>query len=87
MRNKRLICIDSSNRPSDIPLSKWIEEGREYTEVARFNGLYGTAMVQLAEVDLLPLGLPYKGFNAERFINPDPEVMHAEEVITQANFV
>ena len=29
----KLICIDDSNRPIDIPREKWVKKGNEYTPV------------------------------------------------------
>lgn len=62
-----LKCIDDKGRPADIPLSKWIKAGEYYTEHNRFLGLGGVEIVQIEEIDLIPLGTSYKGFDAKRF--------------------
>ena len=61
-----VICLDDSNRPSDIPLSAWITKGQKYTVVDAFTGFGGVLIFQLAERDLTPY-FPYKGFDAKRF--------------------
>lgn len=62
----RVKCINDSNKPSDIPDSKWVEEGTIYTVIDEFNSLpQEVDTYVLAELDLEGTG--YQGFAAGRF--------------------
>lgn len=80
----KVICIDTRNRPNEIPISVWnkLIEGEEYTviKVMKCNiqgGVYG---YELAEIDLKPYS-PYEYFGAWRFtipVEPEKEVIEEE---------
>ena len=63
-------CINNSNRPSDIPLSSWVEKDNFYTVINAFHGFGGVLIYQLEEIDLTPFP-PFKGFDASRFVEED----------------
>lgn len=73
--NIPVICIDDSNRPESIPLSKWIVAGKPYT-ITEFwilnvqNRMIG---VKLAEVNLDGCTL-YTCYQLTRFGIPIPEM-------------
>lgn len=62
------ICIDDSNRPNDIPLSKWVKEGDTYhvihATIVLPQGILG---IKLNEIDLDANCIPYTFFSANRF--------------------
>lgn len=64
------ICIDASNKPSDIPLSKWVVEGEIYN-IIYVTVLPGNPSPMLAfmlhEVDLDDSCFPYQYYSANRF--------------------
>jgi len=60
-------CINDSNRPADIPLSKWVKKGNAYTVITAYNDMNGVLLFVLEEIDLTDLNIPYKGFAAYRF--------------------
>jgi hypothetical protein len=69
----KLICINDSDRPNDIPMSKWIKKGNHYTAI-KFNkmNMQGGALgVQIEEVDLSDC-FPHTHFLASRFIPLEP---------------
>lgn len=77
----RGICIDSSNKPSKVPIEQWIEEGKVYTiikvvKMGLQDGKYG---VLLKEVQMSADCFPYEYYNADRFIPLDIRVYEAEE--------
>lgn len=62
------ICINDKNKPKEIPQSKWLKEGKEYTIVFAIVVLPQRRLgFQLAEIDLDESCLPYEFFLAERF--------------------
>tara|TARA_B110000503_G_C7029906_1_gene363541 strand:+ start:289 stop:579 length:291 start_codon:yes stop_codon:yes gene_type:complete len=65
----KLICINDSDRPNDIPTSKWIKKGNHYTAVKfnKMNMQAGALGVQLEEIDLSDC-FPHTHFLASRFV-------------------
>jgi hypothetical protein len=62
----RVKCINDSNKPSDIPNSKWVEKGIVYTVIDEYKSLpQEIDTYVLAELDLEGTG--YGGFAADRF--------------------
>ena len=37
----KILCIDDKNRPDEIPIEKWVVEGREYTPFDSLSGAMG----------------------------------------------
>ncbi|MDP2692723.1 MAG: hypothetical protein Q8O88_03745 [bacterium] len=73
-------CIDASNRPNDIPVSKWVVKGQEYTVIkaAKLTMQGGILGFQLAEIDLSDC-VPYLYFATSRFKEKEPAVEKKEE--------
>lgn len=62
----RVRCINDSNKPSDIPDSKWIIKDLIYTVIDEFKALPEEVDTYiLSEIDLE--GTSYGGFSADRF--------------------
>jgi len=62
------ICIDSKNKPNEIPLKKWVIKGNEYHITHVFhqyqqNGIKG---VELAEHDISDC-VPFNCYRLDRF--------------------
>ena len=77
----KVICIDSSNKPTKIPIEQWIKEGEVYTVVKVVkmglqDGRYG---VLLEEVQISADCFPYEYYDADRFIPLDMRVYEAQE--------
>ena len=68
MLNIPVICINDSNKPNDIPTSKWVTKGKEYTITKILNMVVqGNIIgVELAEIDLRDCA-PYRAFALSRF--------------------
>jgi hypothetical protein len=62
------ICLDSSNRPEEIPLSKWINKDFKYhiTHVF-YHPMQGIQGCQLKEVKLGEESYPYVSYRLNRF--------------------
>jgi len=78
----KIICLDDSNRPNDIPISKWIKRNEIYTliRIDKMNMQNGELGFELEEIDLSDC-FPYTRFAAYRFgvlINPKSEVEEKE---------
>jgi hypothetical protein len=76
-----MICIDSSKKPSKVPVEEWIKEGEVYTvtkvvKMGLQDGKYG---VLLKEVQMSADCFPYEYYDADRFIPLDMRVYEAQE--------
>lgn len=77
----RVECIDDSNKPADIPLSKWLVKGSVYNVIdmqrLTMTGEYG---YKLLEIDLTGCGL-YRYFNVNRFkeVEEDDALVEVEK--------
>jgi len=65
----KLICIDDTGRPKEIPPSKWIVSMEEYcpiriAKMAKQDNILG---VELAEICLDETNAPYELFRLDRF--------------------
>lgn len=78
----KVICIDSSNKPSKIASSEWITEGIVYTVVSAVNmGLQpGKIGLKLKEIQLTEKSFPYEYYDAVRFIPIEGLVEQAEKI-------
>ena len=81
----KVICIDSSNKPTKIPIEQWIKEGEVYTVVKVVkmglqDGRYG---VLLEEVQISADCFPYEYYDADRFIPLDARVANMEEEVVE----
>jgi hypothetical protein len=72
----KVVCIDASCKPEEIPNSSWLVEGQEYT-VLRVgkNKLTNEEYFILQEVQITP---PYGGFKVNRFKLPHPDAVDAQ---------
>ena len=64
----KVICINDSDRPNEIPVSKWVVKDKIYTidKVMRMNMQNGLLGFSLKEIDLSGC-FPYLYFSANRF--------------------
>lgn len=80
----KVICINDSDRPNEIPISKWVVKGKIYTIVKAWHirqrpGTYG---LELKEIDLSGC-FPYLYFSANRFA-PTLQEDEIEQVLKNA---
>jgi hypothetical protein len=72
-------CINDSNRPNEIPTSRWIKKGNKYTiiQVAYMTqqNIYGCKLEEINNDDLYP----YSYFALTRFAVTQDEVEEAVE--------
>ena len=66
----RVICIDSDNKPQNIPIEEWVKEGEMYnvTRIVRMGlqkNIYGFL---LKEVQLSSRSFPYELYDSSRFL-------------------
>jgi len=69
----KVVCIDDSKRPIDIPEHKWVKKDEIYTiaKVVHLNLQKNTLGVELEEIDLTDC-FPYEYFLANRFAPLQP---------------
>jgi hypothetical protein len=72
----KVICIDDSNRPQEVPTSCWLVAGQEYTvlKVGK-NKLTNEDYFILQEVQP---HLPYGGYKVDRFVLPHQDAIEAQ---------
>lgn len=72
----KVICIDATNRPQEVPTSCWLVAGQEYT-VLRIgkNKLTNEEYFILQEVQPTP---PYGGYKVDRFVLPHQDAIEAQ---------
>lgn len=64
----KCLCVDADNRPSRVPESKWLEEGKEYTLAFTMTVHPQKKLAfQLQEIELDDSCGPYSWFLASRF--------------------
>ena len=84
----KVICIDDSHRPNEIPASRWIKKGQAYTVDKVGKDFQGVYFFFLKEVEGTP---PYLGFNINRFMPiveaPDKELANEEVVEEELELV
>ena len=66
----KVICIDSSNKPSKILPEEWVQEGVVYTVVSVIKmGLQPNKLgLKLKEITLSQKSFPYEYYDANRFL-------------------
>lgn len=81
----RVVCINDSNRPKQIPPEKWIVKGEIYTVISTtlMNIQRNKLGVKLAEIELGQSCFPYEYFDADRFaITTEAPVLKEAELET-----
>ena len=65
----RVICVDDSRKPKNIPPEKWIKKGAIYTVIASssMNIQRNKIGLKLKEIELDQSCFPYEYFDADRF--------------------
>jgi len=64
----KCICIDDTNRPEEIPESKWVKLGGIYTiTFIHYHSLQGVMACDLKEITLTPECYPFETFKLSRF--------------------
>jgi len=69
----KVICIDADNKPQNVPVVEWVQEGDMYTvtRIVRMGlqkDIYGFL---LKEIQLSSKSFPYELYNASRFLPID----------------
>ena len=66
----KVICIDADNKPKNVPVEEWVQEGDMYTvtrivKMGLQKDIYGFL---LKEVQLSSRSFPYELYDASRFL-------------------
>ena len=71
----KVICINDKFKPNEIPLSRWVKEGKEYTivKVMKMTQQGKRDGVKLAEINNDDL-FPYQYFRLDRFAITEDEI-------------
>jgi hypothetical protein len=77
----KVICIDNSKKPKNVPVEEWVQEGDTYTvtRIVRMGLQKDTYGYLLKEVQLSSRSFPYELYDATRFLPIDLLSMMKEE--------
>jgi hypothetical protein len=76
------VCINSKNRPKEIPMNKWVKEGETYTVIYTVTVLPQKQLAfHLSEIELDESNLPYEYFLANRFAFTEENLLKLIELI------
>ena len=69
----KVICIDADNKPKNVPVEEWVQEGDTYTvtrivKMGLQKDIYGFL---LKEVQLSSRSFPYELYDSSRFLPID----------------
>jgi hypothetical protein len=82
----KCICINDSDRPTKIPVEKWLEKDKEYTLAFCITVLPQKQLAfQLQEIDLDDSCSPYEWFLANRFAFRKQDLEKLAEFIKECN--
>jgi hypothetical protein len=83
MSSFQVVCINDSDKPDGIPMSRWIKKGITYTviEVAKLRMQGGMLGYKLEEINIDDC-FPYQFFSANRFaLLVTPSQLWAEQTL------
>ena len=83
----KVICIDADNKPQNVPVEEWVQEGDMYTvtrivKMGLQKDIYGFL---LKEVQLSSRSFPYELYDATRFLPIELLSMMKEETKEEVN--
>ena len=66
----KVICIDADNKPKNVPIEEWVQEGNTYTvtRIVRMGLQKETYGFLLKEVQLSSRSFPYELYDSSRFL-------------------
>ena len=66
----KVICIDADNKPKNVPIEEWVQEGDMYTvtRIVRMGLQKNTYGYLLKEIQLSSRSFPYELYDAIRFL-------------------
>jgi len=84
----KCLCINDSNKPTQIPNEKWLQKGTEYTLLFSMTVLPQKQLAfQLNEIDLDDSCSPYTWFLANRFAFRQEDLDKLIEFIQECNHI
>ena len=83
----KVICIDADNKPKNVPVEEWVQEGDTYTvtRIVRMGLQKNTYGYLLKEVQLSNRSFPYELYDATRFLPIELLSMMKEETKEEVN--
>jgi len=66
----KVICIDADNKPKNVPVEEWVQEGDTYTvtKIVKMGLQKNTYGYLLKEVQLSSRSFPYELYDSSRFL-------------------
>ncbi len=83
----KVICIDADNKPKNVPVEEWVQEGDTYTvtSIVRMGLQKDTYGFLLKEIQLSSRSFPYELYDATRFLPIELLSMMKEETKEEVN--
>ena len=83
----KVICIDADNKPKNVPVEEWVQEGDMYnvTRIVKMGLQKDTYGYLLKEVQLSSKSFPYELYDAIRFLPIEFLSMMKEETKEEVN--
>jgi len=83
----KVICIDADNKPKNVPVEEWVQEGDMYnvTRIVRMGLQKNTYGYLLKEIQLSSRSFPYELYDATRFLPIELLSMMKEETKEEVN--
>ena len=83
----KVICIDADNKPKNVPVEEWVQEGDTYTvtKIVRMGLQKNTYGYLLKEIQLSSRSFPYELYDAIRFLPIEFLSMMKEETKEEVN--
>jgi hypothetical protein len=78
----KVICIDSSKKPNNVPINEWIVQGNTYTviKITKMGLQKNKYGFLLKEVQLSIKSFPYELYDSERFLSIDILISLEKEI-------
>jgi len=82
----KCVCIDDSNKPSEIPVSLWVVKGKEYhiTHIY-FHHIQFIQGVELRELKLTEDCYPYESYKLSRFSFSEEGILNLVGLIKECS--
>jgi len=83
----KVICIDADNKPKNVPVEEWVQEGDTYTvtKIVKMGLQKNTYGYLLKEIQLSSRSFPYELYDATRFLPIELLSMMKEETKEEVN--
>jgi hypothetical protein len=80
MADIKCLCVNAKNKPSGIPIEKWVVEMEQYSVISMIRDKDGKLGIQVSEIDLDETCKPYEMFDIRRFAFRGQDITALQEL-------